>query len=159
MIKIKKATKKDVPAMKGVLRAAWHDNYAAAGEYYATGEFVDPYYETSSGPYGSQKVLLESTAKTIKDRIGGSFSAFVACDGKKVVAYVIGERNLKQFWINDLIVSKKYQGQGLGIALFEQLAKKHGHLYLWVNEKNPAVKFWEKMGFRKVLGEQLMVRE
>jgi hypothetical protein len=42
--------------------------------------------------------------------------------------------------------------------LFNRLAKGRGSLYLWVNERNPAVKFWGKLGFRKVLGEMLMVR-
>jgi GNAT superfamily N-acetyltransferase len=157
-ITIRKATSRDVPAMKAAFRAAWHGDYAAAGEYYASGELVDPYYETSSGPYGSQDVLLESTADTIKDRIKAPFSAFVACDGEKVVGYAICEKNRNQFWVNDLIVSRNYQNRGIGGMLFNRLAKGRGSLYLWVNERNPAVKFWGKLGFRKVLGEMLMVR-
>lgn len=158
MIVIRKATAKDVPGMKAAFREAWHEDYAAAGEYYASGQLVDPYYETSSGPFGSRKVLVESTADTIKDRISGPFTAFVACDGKKVVGYAICEKNRRQFWLNDLIVAKSHQKQGIGLKLFDTLAKEHDHLYLWVNEKNPAVRFWEKLGFRKVLGETLMLK-
>lgn len=111
--------------------------------------------------------------KDLKGKFKKPFKFFVAENrNEKIVGFVILENNNGKFWINNAMVKKEYQNKGIGKKLFNAVSKNEGlyrkvnnfrynkkPIYLWVNVKNPAMKFWRKFGFREILRESLMRKE
>lgn len=155
-MKIRQATTDDVEGMKKVLIEAFHDSYIGAGEFYSSNQFVDPNYATSSGSYYDLKALLEDNLNNIGNRLEEPFKAFVAVDNE-LIGYAITEKHKGKLWINDLVVKPGKQKKGIGKKLFEAVTKNHDQVYIWVNSKNPAIKFWENLGFSTILEEKLMM--
>jgi len=158
MIKIRKANLKDVPEMEKVLLDAYHLNYCGAGEYYSKEELTDPNYASTSGPYNSNKIFLTNNYNSIKERLNNPFKAFVMHIDKEMVGYIIIEKHLGRTWVNDILITKRYQKKDFGKKLLDFALKKEKNVYLWVNAKNPAQQFWKKEGFKEVLKECLMKR-
>lgn len=169
-IKIRKATTRDLKGIANILRAAYHRHYAAAGEFYAYAELVDPNYETSSGPYYSRREFVDANIRSIRARLRPPFRALVAvtADGKnvgKIVGYIILEKHKGRLWVNDTAVHPKHHGRGIATALFRAALGHHSkskgkhEVWLWVNAKNPALRFWKRLGFKEVLREVLMTRK
>ncbi|MBU0530088.1 MAG: GNAT family N-acetyltransferase [Nanoarchaeota archaeon] len=159
MIKIRKARLADANRMIQVLVDAYHGNYSAAGEYYSRQELVDPNYQITSGPYNSREVFVRENVKSLNKRLKSPFEAFVMFDDNDMIGYIIIENHLGRTWINDIIIKKNYQNKDLGRKLFLHATKNKKQIYLWVNMKNPAFKFWKKMGFNEVLKECLMMKK
>lgn len=155
-LKIRRATAKDLPALRRIFLAAYHASYAAAGEFYANRELVDPNYATSNGPYYKRDTYVRRNLESIKARLKPPFCCWLAVREKKLAGYIITERNQGKLWINDLLVSKSAQRSGIGRQLFEHATRGQKSIYLWVNSANPAQKFWKKMGFKLLLQESLM---
>jgi len=54
-------------------------------------------------------------------------------------------------WVNQLYIAPTYQGHGLGGRLLEEAKRSNGALQLWAFEENdPAIRFYERRGFRIV---------
>ena len=155
-MKIRQATADDVEDMKKVLTEAFHESYIGAGEFYSSNEFVDPNYATSSGRYYNLQALLKDNLNNISNRLEEPFKAFVAVENE-IIGYAITEKHNGKLWINDMVVKPDQQKKGIGKKLFEVATKNHEQVYIWVNSKNPAIKFWEKLGFDTVLEEKLMM--
>ena len=87
---------------------------------------------------------------------------YVAEDNQKIVGFITGEILSKKEWytvqlgtINNLFVLEEYRGKGIGKKLMETMMdafKEKGinnfELYALNNNEN-ALKFYEKLGFRK----------
>jgi len=95
----------------------------------------------------------------LEDKFDEPFEFFVAEINKEIVGFIILENNEGKFWICNIMVKKNCQGQNIGEKLFNFAIKNKNPIYLWVNVKNPAIKFWERLGFKKVLQEELMIRK
>jgi GNAT superfamily N-acetyltransferase len=107
-------------------------------------------------PYYSYNIFLKNNLLSLKERIEKPYFCYVLLLDEKLIGYIIIEKHLKRFWVNDLIIDVKYQKKGYGEMLFKYALKDKKDVYIWVNEKNKAKKFWEKQGFKKVLTEVLM---
>jgi ribosomal protein S18 acetylase RimI-like enzyme len=157
-IKIRKTTLKDLLQIKEILLNALHKDYFGAGEYYFREEFVDPNYSSLKGPYYSKEQFIKNNLKSLKERITKPYLSYVLFLKKEMVGYIIIEKHLKRYWINDFVIKKEFQDKGYGKIFFDFLIKDKKDVYIWVNKKNPAKKFWEKQGFKEVLEEVLMKR-
>ena len=155
-MKIKKTTLKDIPLMKEILVNALHKDYSGAGEFYFREEYVDSNYKSMTGPYTSRKTFIKNNMKSLKERIEKPYHSYVLFSEKELLGYIIIEKHLNRYWINDLVIKKDFQNKGLGKILLDHVIKSKKNVYLWVNKKNPAKKFWEKQGFKDVLEEVLM---
>ncbi len=157
-LRVRRANKKDLPEIIEIIKGSYHKEYAAAGEFYSVQQFTDPNYATENGPYYSLKLFVASMVSDLENKLKKPFEFFVAESGKKIVAFVIIEKNKKAFWINNMMVKKEHQGGNIGKYLFEIVTKNKKPLYLWVNSKNPAKNFWLKVGFSEILQETLMIK-
>lgn len=153
------ANKKDLPEIVRIIKNSYHSKYAAAGEFYSIQQFCDPNYETENGPYYSVDFFVACMISGMKDKLDKPFETYVAEFQKQIVAFIVIEKNKRAFWVNNIMVKKEFQGRDIGELLFEFAVKNKSPLYLWVNSKNPAKKFWLKLGFTDVLQETLMLRE
>lgn len=156
---IRKATKKDLPEIIKIIETSFHKQYPAAGEFYSIQQFTDPNYATQNGPYYSLKCFVKSMVCELKNKFRKPFEFFVAEINKKIVGFIILENNAGNFWVNNIIVKKGYRGRDIGKKLFNFAAKNKRPLYLWINAKNPATKFWKKLGFKEILREVLMIKK
>lgn len=154
--KIREATERDILPIAEIYKQAIHRNYSGAGEYYLREEYTDPNYESSSGPYHTTETLLKSNLRTLKKRIKSPYTTYVILEKEKVVGYIIVENHLGRYWVNDLVISSEFRNKGYARELFDYAMKDKKDVYLWVTSKNPAKKFWEKLGFKEVLKESLM---
>lgn len=160
-VNIRKATKKDLPEIIKIVEGAFHKDYGAAGEFYAAQQMVDPNYASDTGPYSSSEMFMKSMIDDMRERLGKKFrypfEIFVAEDrDKNTIGFITLENNAGNFWITNIMVEKKFQKNKVGKKLFEFVAKNKKPVYLWVNVKNPAIKFWKKLGFKEILRESLM---
>ena len=156
MIKIRKAETQDIPEMIKILESAIHENFDGAGEYYFKEEYTDPNYKSFSGPYYSKKEFIKNNMSTLKERLKKPYEAFVLLGHDEFIGYIIIEQNKGRCWVNDLLIKKEHQQKGYGRKLYEHALKNKKEIYLWVNDANPAKKFWETLGFKTILKECLM---
>jgi len=156
---IRKATKKDLPKIVKVIENSFHRQYPAAGEFYSAELFADPNYATATGPYYSPQVFLKSIICELKNKFRQPFKFLIAEINKEIVGFIILEKRTKHFWIHNIMVKKEYQKKGVGKKLFNVATQNKKPIYLWVNAKNPALKFWKKLGFKEVLRESLMIKK
>ena len=156
---IRPANKKDLPKVIKIIEDAFHRHYAAAGEFYSIQQFVDPNYATATGPYYSLKSFIKSMVSDLKHKLSKPFEFLVAEENKKIIGFIILEKNAGNFWISNVMVKKEFQKNGVGKQLFNFAVKNKKPLYLWVNTKNPAIKFWKKLGFKEILRESLMIKK
>lgn len=156
---IRRAIKKDLPKIVHIIETSFHQKYPAAGEFYSAQHFSDPNYASSTGPYYSPEIFIKSMVRDLKNKFRKPFDIFIAKINKKIVGFIIIENNARNFWINNMMIQKEYQGKGIGKKLFNYVFKNKKPIYLWVNAKNPATKFWAKLGFKEVLREILMIKK
>ena len=156
MVSIRKATIDDISHMKKIVRDAFHDDYAAAGEFYSVQQLVDQNYATQTGPYYNKDIFIEDIIRGLGEKFKEPFETFVACEDGKVVGFISMENNNGRHWVNNIFVNPEFQGQDVGRQLFDFATKGKGELWLWVNANNPAAAFWEKLGFKSVVHEKLM---
>jgi len=165
-MKIRRARKKDLPAIIKIIKAVFHSNYPAAGEIYLSQLLVDPNYATATGPYYSREVFIKSLISDTRNKFGKPFEVFLVesdtsttLNIKEIIGFIILENNKGNYWITNIMVKKKYQGKGVGKKLFDFATNNKKPLYLWVNAKNSAVKFWKNFGFKEILREILMIKK
>lgn len=157
-MKIRKASVKDIDFMKKIFLKSTHKDYFGAGEFYLREEYVDPNYKSMSGPYNSRKTFIKNNVESLKERVKAPYLSYVLISEKEIVGYIIVEKHLNRYWVNDLIIDKDHQNKGYAKSLLDKVIKDKKNVYLWVNTKNPAKKFWEKESFKEVLKESLMKR-
>lgn len=157
-IKIRKASLKDLKDIKNIFLNSVKKEYFGAGEYYFREELVDPNYKSLTGPYYSKEHFIKNNLKSLKERLVKPYLSYVMLFKKEMIGFIIIEKHLGRYWINDFVIKEEYQKKGYGDYFFKYLKKDKKEIYLWVNKKNPAKKFWEKEGFKEVLEEVLMKR-
>lgn len=146
-ITVRKGTRSDIPLVLGLQREAWHEGFAASFDYLWCSE------------------TLETTIREIRTYLNGklpeypnpeSYLAF--CDGKLAGALTCGKHRTR-FWVWDVFVRKRFRGLGIGERLLKAALKGRKEAYIEVNVKNPALKFWTRMGFKPLVRSVVMVRE
>lgn len=101
---------------------------------------------------------MKSIIKNLKNNFQKPFEIWVA--GKEeIVGFIVLENVRGNFWVNHIMVKKRYQRKNLGKKLFNFVTKNKKPLYLWINLKNPALKFWKSLGFKEILREVLMIKK
>jgi len=158
-MKIRRVTKKDLPEIIEIIKTAFHYQYTGMDTFYCAQQFVDPYSTLTTAPLYSKEIFIKSMISDLKNKFKKPFEFFVAETKKEIVGFIVLEKHLGNFWINNMMVKKEYQGKGIGKKLFKFATKNKGPLYLGVNAKNPAFKFWKKMGFKEVLRDVLMIKK
>jgi GNAT superfamily N-acetyltransferase len=153
---IRKANSKDIEYMIKILESSAHKNHDGAGEYYLRDEFTDPNYASTSGPYYSTNLFLKNNILNLRKRLRKPYTTYVLLLKKEIIGYIIIENYMNRYWVNDLVIKKEYRRFGYGKKLFNHALKNKKEVYLWVNDKNPGKKFWEKLGFKTILTESLM---
>ena len=99
----------------------------------------------------SDEILKEDLIKNFE-----SFSTIVVCDNNVIIGYLsyrIKEKHTKKLDVDQLIITEKYRGQGLGRKLMDEV-KKIGirnscdriELNCWMFNKN-ALDMYEHIGF------------
>lgn len=158
-MKIRRATKKDLPKVIKIIKAAFHRRFPGMDAFYSAQQFAYPYYATSADPCYSREIFVKSMISDLKNRFRKPFEFFVAEIDKEMVGFIILEEHFGHFWVNNMMIQKKYQGRSIGKKLFNFVTKNKRPTYLGINVKNPALKFWKKLGFKEILQEVLMVRK
>lgn len=114
--------------------------------------FIEEY---SKPPYNEKWPVEKSLAKLKRYLKEGSI--FVFKKDNKIVGFIIGSVHLwdkgDEGFINEVVVSKKFQGGGYGkklITYFIKDSKKKGAIYvaLLSNPRSKAFKIYKKMGFK-----------
>jgi len=130
-MEIRKATKKDLKSIAEIFRI-----------------------ESSKPPY-NKKRTPEAALKRIKEDFGGN-DIYVVIVEDKIQGFVMvsidsGIKN--QLWINELWISKKYQGQGIGKQLMAEIEKIYQKKGITIFKlaadtgKGGALKFYEKINY------------
>ena len=158
MVLVRMAKPDDLEQIKKIVRDSFHEDYAAAGEFYSVQQMADPNYATQTGPYYDMEAFVKDIIDGMEEKLSEPFECFVACNGGDVVGFIVTENNNSRHWVNNIFVGKGHQAEGIGKELFDFASRGKRELYLWVNSKNPAVDFWENLGFKTVLQERLMRR-
>lgn len=159
MVLIRRAVLEDLGQIKQIIKGSFHRDYAAAGEFYSVQQLADPNYATQTGPYYSGGAFISSIIDGLEEKLREPFDFFVACEGGEIGGFIIMEGNNGRHWVNNIFIRQDRQDRGIGKLLFDFATRGKKELYLWVNSNNPAVSFWEKLGFRTVLQERLMRME
>jgi len=139
---IRLATPSDAPEIARVNHQTWVETYK--------GILDDEVIKARS---------LEEQVKVWQDQLGApkpSELRFVAEAHGQIVGYVGGGRNADthspfQAELFGIYVVRDFQNKGLGSRLVSALAaalkeKGHGSMLVWIMEKNPYRKFYEKLG-------------
>jgi len=133
MIKIRRATKKDIPKIGDLIKE----------------EFNKPPY-LDGWTDNSVKRTLENYFK-----IGYGFIAFAK--GEIIGAVIIRDDPYAKglyLAIEELVVKKEFQKQGIGKGLIEAVekvakSKKAHSVYLYTHRKSGAFKFYKKLGYKE----------
>ncbi len=146
-MEIRKATLKDVPNMVDMWLELMNHHVK-----------LDPFY------YGMNKQAVQSGRKWIRKTISGKNSiGFIAKDNNQIIGYICGSiqkrstcyKIEKNGFIEGAVVTKKYQGKGVGRKLEKELIgwfkiKKVKFIELRTYAKNKkTVTAWKKMGFKE----------
>jgi GNAT superfamily N-acetyltransferase len=141
-MRVRKAQPKDLPALTRIVRSSWHPDFVGAADFWLKEE------------------TRETKANHIRKRIYPPFRAYVAVEGKDVMAFATAQNYRGRFWIGDVFVDKKSQNKGVGTFLVKKIMEGKKEAYIEVNNANKnAVKFWRDLGFKPVLTESLMVKK
>jgi len=158
-MKIRRATKKDLSKIIEIIKVTFHRRYPGMDNFYSAQQFADPYYASTAVPFYSKEVFIKSMISDLKNKFQKPFEIFVAEIEKEIAGFIILEKHLGNFWVNNMMIKKEYQGKGIGKKLFAFATKNKRPLYLGVNAKNPALKFWKRMGFKEISQDVLMVKK
>ena len=108
-----------------------------------------PYYETWS---------REDSLKKIRDYIKKRSKIFIAEINNEIVGYVIFNHLIAhdgiEVYIDEIVVSKKFQGMKIGYSLFKKIEedayrKKSKQISLFVFNKCRAFNFYKKLKFKE----------
>jgi ribosomal protein S18 acetylase RimI-like enzyme len=131
-IKIRKATKKDFSKIAEI----WKKEY-------------------SKKPYNEKWKIKDIFAK-IKDYLKES-KIYVATLDKKIVGFIIFKRIIwddgKHLFIDEVVVSKKFQGKGIGKVLMSKAEKESKGcvlVELWTYKEAEACNFYKKLGYKEI---------
>lgn len=142
---IRKAKRSDFSKFVRVDKEAWHNKYIG----------ILDYYDRTETPVKSIKWDKEHYFHSGKE---GKLSIFVADSNGEILGYIVLLERLLRVWVQDILVRKMYQGNGIGTALMNYVLKQKHHVFLTVNKKNKrAIKFFKKFGFKPILEDMLMI--
>ena len=133
-MKIRKAKKEDLEGIANVLEKAYHENYAGVGELLFNS------YEK------------EKKIKAFRKDFPKEVSRYrVMEDEEKIIGFISYIKFDNMISLLNASVLPEYQGKGIGSKLINQFKEEAKELRLDVNEKNQAMKLYEKLGFKPVL--------
>jgi len=99
----------------------------------------------------SERWTINNFVKPVK---GKSRLSRIVFDKGKLVAYMIVTEYNNYMYLNRLVVTKKYQGKGVGAVLMNILEhnKKYSKVVLNVHNDNVrAIKFYKRLGYRALV--------
>jgi aminoglycoside 6'-N-acetyltransferase I len=132
-MKIRKATKKDIPEMGNLIKK-----------------------EFAKSPY-KEKWSKTSLNKTLKDFFNSGY-AILATDSKNIIGLIILKEQEycdgKWMVIEELVVDGKFQGRGIGRKLIEEIENiskkgKFSQIYLSTHKGSKAFQFYKRLGYKE----------
>jgi GNAT superfamily N-acetyltransferase len=122
----------------------------------------------SAEPWYDGWLSIEQVRKYVNELIANPvFEGFVAYDNSDIIAVCLGHKrswwNGKEFFIDELFVTKKMQGKGIGTQLLNYVESNPligdcVRLILLTNNDLPAEKFYLKRGFKIKKNRIIMVK-
>ncbi|MBC9796383.1 GNAT family N-acetyltransferase [Sinomicrobium weinanense] len=150
MIEIHKATTGDIPAIQQVARQTWPDTFKDILTEEQIAYMLNMMYSTASlAEQMEQKGHLFFLAQE-----EGRCLGFVSCE--------TGYNNSAKTKIHKIYILPETQGRGVGKKLIRksaEVAREKGDviLSLNVNKYNPAIGFYERIGFKKTAEEVISI--
>ena len=139
-MEVRLGRKEDVQGVVEVIKDAWTSYYCAADGYWMGGETLEKMIKCSVDYLEGKDPYIPEIPKY-----------YVAEENGETVGFMFLNTNFyERFWIWDLMVKKAWQGKGVGKKLFETAAKDGKEIYINVNPENPAMAFWDKLGFKTI---------
>ncbi len=119
-------------------------------------EIWDEYYVPLIGRAQVDYMVAKfQSLAAMRDQIASGYEYYVVQTDERLIGYfaVQPAREQKRLFISKLYLHKSSRGSGTGrlcMEFIEQLARQRGLPLLWltVNKGNPAVKTYERLGFR-----------
>lgn len=119
-------------------------------------EIWDEYYVPLIGRAQVDYMVAKfQSLAAMRDQIASGYEYYVVQAGERLVGYfaIQPDREQKRLFISKFYLHKSSRGSGTGrlcMEFIEQLARQRGLPLLWltVNKGNPAVKTYERLGFR-----------
>lgn len=137
---IRNATIEDLEGIANVLEKAYHENYAGVGEL-----LFDSYEK-------------EKKVKAFRKDFPKEISRYrVMEENGKIIGFISFVKFENMISLLNASVLPEDQGKGIGTQLINQFKEESKELRLDVNEKNEAMKLYEKLGFKIVLKDIGMV--
>lgn len=146
---VRTATKRDLPAIKDLLAATWHATYDEI--------------------YGADRVSIITaewhSIAALEKQLAAPRSEFLVADDGKVIAGMAYARQIsdQEVKLSQLYISPKFQGNGVGKMLLEEVEDSFFEVPIFVlevEEQNSLARaFYEQQGFKltgstKNCGEQ-----
>ncbi|MGS2739574.1 N-acetyltransferase family protein [Sinomicrobium sp. M5D2P17] len=150
MIEIREASTGDIPIIQQIANHTWPDTFKDILTEKQIAYMLDMMYST------------EALAEQMQQK-GHRF--FLAAEGEAYLGFLsceTGYRSIPKTKIHKIYILPETQGKGVGKKLIEkcrQVAaeKKDAILSLNVNKYNPAIGFYERIGFKKTAEEVISI--
>ncbi len=138
---VRTASERDLPAVRALLIETWHDTYDLL--------------------YGRERVVEITNSwhspEALKARLKRPDSEFVLADSGQTIggmAFAVAENEGRSIRLHQLYVHPSCQGNGIGLALFSEIAQcfpEAREITLEVEEANSRARaFYEHLGFEQV---------
>jgi ribosomal protein S18 acetylase RimI-like enzyme len=150
MIEIREAGSEDIPLIQKLAKEVWYITYGPLQPK----EKVDYLYELM---YSTSSLLQQMTEKHHRFIIAKDDSGYLG-----YASYELNCNNQGKTKIHKIYVMPNAQGKGVGkelVAMIEDIASSKGNTVLSLNvfRHNPAINFYQKLGFEKTREEKIDV--
>ena len=150
MIEILTATENELPIVQRIANETWPDTFGSILSKAQIVYMIDQMYN------------LDSLAEQIHKKGHVFLLAKMGAEHVGYVSYELNHKSAAKTKIHKLYLLPSAQGQGIGKQLIwavADIAKRNGShaLSLNVNRHNPAVQFYQKMGFAKIAEEKIPI--
>ena len=127
------------------------------------GEIWEEYYVPLIGRAQVDYMIAKfQSLAAMRDQIASGYEYYAVQADERLIGYfaIQPDREQKRAFISKFYLHKSSRGSGTGrlcMEFIEQLARQRGLPLLWltVNKGNPAVKTYERLGFR--IAEQIVI--
>lgn len=155
MIHIRNASEADFPIIQEIAQKTWPNTFSAILSPGQISYMLDIMYSTDS----LKNQTIHYGHRFLLAYLQGSSGGDV-CIG--YASYELDYSGEKRTKIHKIYILPKHQGEGAGVALInkiEEIAVSVGdnQMFLNVNKSNPAISFYEKIGFGKIKEEKIPI--
>ena len=155
MIHIRNASEADFPVIQEIAQKTWPNTFSAILSPGQISYMLDIMYSTESLKNQTNRNGHKFLLAYLQESSGSD-----VCIG--YASYELNYSGEKRTKIHKIYILPKHQGEGAGVSLInkiEEIAISMGdnQLFLNVNKSNPAIKFYEKLGFGIIEEEMIPI--